>query len=914
MTRLRLASFLIALGVLSAQPSRTILPGHIHPLARAANDQGRVSPALQVSYVTLTLAQSASQQASLDQLLSEQQTPGSPNYHRWITPEEYAQRFGASQEDVNRVVTWLQGQGLDIAAVARGRNWIAVNGAAAQIESAFQTELHQYIADGETHFANTTEPSVPAALGGIVKSIRGLHDFRPKPGRHTLKPAYTSRGAHYLAPNDFATIYDVMPLYASGIDGTGQKLAVAGQTQINLSDITTFRSTYNLPASTPQIVLVPGSRDPGISSNDLPEADLDLEWSGAVARNAALIYVYSYDVMVAVQYVIDQNLATAVTSSYGSCELETLPSDAANLRSFAKQGNAQGITWISSAGDSGGADCDDTQNPGLSVDVPASIPEVTGMGGTEFQEGSGKYWNTANDANQASVLSYIPETVWNDSATDGEPASGGGGVSIIFSKPTWQTGPGVPSDNARHVPDLSLSASADHDGYVVYSGGSLQIYGGTSVAAPSFAGITTLLNQYLVSTGAQPAAGVGNMNAGLYSLAQSTPTAFHDVTTGNNIVTVVCPTKSRVCSTSAVGYNAGVGYDNASGLGSMDAYYMVTKWNGGSAVPPPTTGLTLISNLTTLATNDVVFLTATANGANGVTPTGVVAFEAGSASLGSATLVGSGGVATATLAVNGTQLSLGSVTITATYAESAASSATASVTLGITPAASGGNPSVGGLANGASFTQTYAPGAILSVFGSQLAPSTASASSVPLPLTMVGVAATVNGEAAPLYYVSSGQLNIQIPYETAAGSTATLKINNNGQVTSQTFPMAAAAPGIFSQSGLVITGYAPAGTAGRGQITTLYMTGGGAVTPAVATGAPPASGTPIANLPQPTQTTTMTVGGVPAMIEFIGIPNGLVGVTQINFQVPTGVGVGPQPVVVKVGSVFSPVVTLNVTN
>jgi uncharacterized protein (TIGR03437 family) len=908
------AIFLAATAVSLAQPSRTLLTGHIHPLARPENDRGRVSPALQLSYVTLMLAQSASQQASLDQLLSEQQTPGSPNYHRWITPEEYGQRFGASQADVDRLTTWLRGQGLDIAAVARGRNWIAVNGAAAQVESAFQTEIHEYVSNGETHFANATEPSVPVALAGIVKNIRGLHDFRPKPAKRTLTPAYTSRGAHYLAPNDFATIYDVTPLYASGINGTGQSLAVAGQTQINLSDITTFRSSYNLPTSPPQLVLVAGSKDPGISSDDLPEADLDVEWAGAVARNATIIYVYSTDVMVSVQYIIDQNLAPVVTSSYGSCELETLGSEAASLRSFAKQGNTEGITWVSSAGDSGGADCDDSQNPGLSVDVPASIPEVTGMGGTEFSEGTGTYWNTANDANQASARSYIPEMVWNDSASDGMPAAGGGGVSIIFAKPSWQTGPGVPSNNARNVPDISLSASADHDGYLVYTGGSLQIYGGTSVASPTFAGITALLNQYLVSTGAPAPGGVGNMNAGLYALAQSAPTAFHDVTAGNNIVTVACSTRTKNCTSSPVGYTAGVGYDNASGLGSVDAFNLVTKWNGGSVIAPPTSALTLLSNLTTLASNDVIFLTATATGANGVTPAGVVVFEVGNASLGSATLVGSAGVATATLAVSGSQLSLGSVTITASYTESSSASATASITLGITPAASAGAPSIGGLTNGASFAQTYAPGAILSVFGSDLALLTGSASSLPLPLTIEGVAATVNGEAAPLYYVSSGQLNIQIPYETAVGSTATLKINNNGQVTTQTFPVASAAPGVFVQNGIVVTGATPEGTAARGQITTLYMTGGGAVTPAVPTGAAPSASTPTNDLPQPSQTTTITVGGLPAPIQFIGDPSWGAGVTQINFQVPTGVGIGPQPVVVKVGSAFSPSVTLNVTN
>src|SRR5579871_943494 len=908
-TRLRIAPFLILTIAAVGQPSRTVLTGHIHPLARPEFDRGRVSPALPLSYVTLTLAQPAAQQASLDQLLSEQQTPGSPNFHRWITPEEYAQRFGASEADVARVTAWLQGQGLTVTALARGRNWIAVSGPAAQIENAFQTEIHEYVVEGVAHFANATEPSVPSTLSGILRSVRGLHDFRPKPFRRVLKPAYTyTDGTHYLAPNDVATIYDVNPLYSAGINGSGQKVAVAGQTQINLSDIQQFRSAFNLPATVPEITLVPGSQDPGISSNDLPEADLDLEWSGAVARNATILYIYASDVMVAVQYAIDQNLAPVLSSSYGLCELEYGSSDALTLRTWAKQANAQGMTWISAAGDAGGADCDDTQNPGLSVDVPASIPEVTGLGGTEFQEGSGNFWKATNDANKASALSYIPEMVWNDSASDGQPASGGGGVSVLFSKPSWQTGPGVPGDNGRHVPDVSLAASADHDGYMVYTGGSLQVFGGTSVAAPAFAGMVSLLNQSLVSSGAQ--AGLGNINPVLYMMAQTTPSAFHDVTMGNNIVTLSC--SSRRCSASPVGYNAGVGYDSASGLGSVDAHNLVTKWNAQASAPAAaSTSITLLSNLTTFSTSDVVFLTATATGSGNVTPVGVVQFQSNGAPLGSATLVGSAGFASATLAVNGSQLPLGSAAITAVYVESASSSATASITVNVKSATSpNGAPTISGVSNGASFKQAFAPGMILSVFGSQLAPSTESASSVPLPISMAGVAATVNGVAAPIFFVSPGQLNIQIPYETAVNSTAVLKINNNGQVATQTFLVAAAAPGVFvGQNSLVV----PNSSVGRGQEAILYVTGAGNVTPAVPTGAAPAAGTAIANLPQPAQTTTMTIGGVNAPIEFIGIPSGLVGVVQINFLVPSGIGTGVQSLVVTTGGVSSAPVKISVT-
>lgn len=896
---------------------RIALQGHVHPQARPEFDQGRVSPALNLPYMTLALAPSDTQAADLEQLLADQQNPGSPNLHRWLTPEEFADRFGASAQDIAALQTWLQSHGLTILSTARGRNWIAFSGSASQVEAAFQTEIHQYLVNGETHFANSTDPSLPAAFQNAVQGVRGLHDFHARPGKRTLtNPAYTSsHGNHYLAPDDFATIYNVTPLYKAGITGTGQKLVVAGQTQINLSDIQAFRAEYGLPANDPQVLLVPGSTDPGISKNDLPEAELDLEWSGAVARNATILFVYERDVMNAVQYAIDQNLAPVVSTSYGLCEAETSSFDMQAMRSWAQQGNAQGITWVASSGDNGAADCNDSSNPGLAVDAPASIPEVTAIGGAEFNEGSGQYWGSSNGATRASVLSYIPETTWNDSVADGAPSAGGGGASDYFSKPSWQTGPGVPSDNARHVPDIALSASADHDGYLVYVNAGDQVYGGTSVPTPAFAGITALLNQSLVQNGAQSSAGLGNMNPRLYALAQSNPAAFHDITTGDNIVTATCPKRSRTCSASPVGFSAGAGYDQATGLGSVDAAALAAAWSGAAIPLPPAQpqshfSLSLLTSLSAPSANDVVFLIATVTSTNGVTPSGVVTFQAGATVVGSALLTGSAGTATATVPVNAAQLPAGSQTVTATYAQ--APSASVTIAVKTTGSGSGAVPSVAAMVNGASLLPGFAPGGIVTVFGSQLAISAGVASSVPLPVLMAGVAATVNGVAAPLYYVSPGQLNIQIPYEIPSGILATLEINNNGRVTSQTFRVAAAAPGIFTDaSGAPVPGVRGA----PGQIVTLYVTGTGPVSPAVATGGAPAPGTAIASLPQLlTSPLTVTVGGKTAALTFAGIPPGEVGAAQINYQIPSGIAPGVQPVVVTIGGVASAPAMITITN
>lgn len=868
---------------------------------------------MKLDYVTLTFAQSASQQSELNQLLIEQQTPGSANYHRWLVPQEYADRFGVSEDDLKAISDWLTGQGLTIRGTGKGRNWIAVSGTAAQIEGAFQTQLRNYLVGNELHFANATEPSVPAAIKSLVLAIHGLHDFRLKPSRRPAAqslPQYTSSsGNHYLAPNDIATIYNVNPLYTAGADGSGQKLVVVGQTQINLADLQSFRSRFGLPASDPQTVLVPNTRDPGISTDDLPEADLDLEWSGAIARAASLIYVYSFDVMDAAQYAIDQNLAPVLSISYGSCELENLNSDALMLQALARQGNAQGMTWFAATGDSGAADCDTSRSPGLAVDIPSSIPEVTGVGGTEFQEGTGSYWAATNDGTGASVKSYIPEIAWNDSALEGSPDASGGGASIYFARPSWQAGPGVPNDNARHVPDVALSASNHVDGYLVYTGGSLQAFGGTSVSAPTFAGIAAILNQYLMSNGMQGSPGLGNMNPKLYSLAQTHPEAFHDVTSGDNIVTVAC--RTRACATTSVGYPAGAGYDQATGLGSVDAYNLVVAWGGGvSVLPRGISSISLLSNLDTIAENDVASLTASVVGVGGVTPQGAVNFQIGSVSLGSVTLVGSAGSATATLAVAGSSLPAGAWTIVATYGGPSGPSASAAVNVSAAARTVDGATAIAGIADAASFTQQYAPGAYLAIAGTQLASVTQAAGTQPLPYSLGGLSATVNGVAAPMYYVSSTFASIQIPYETPSGVPVVLTINHNGQVASQTLTLNTAAPGIFVSNGSPI----PNASAALSQTVSLYVNGVGALSPAVATGAAPAADTALANLPKPVQSASVTVGGLTARIDFIGEPWGLVGVMLINYQIPPGTPLGPQPVIVSIGGAQSAPAIVTVTN
>jgi len=275
-------------------------------------------------------------------------------------------------------------------------------------------------------------------------------------------------------------------------------------------------------------------------------------------------------------------------------------------------------------------------------------------------------------------------------------------------------------------------------------------------------------------------------------------------------------------------------------------------------------------------------------------------------------VAGTGGSATAALTIYGILLGPGTNTVTAAYSGDsvyASSSATVSVTA---PAAtSTAAPQIGGVANGASFTLTFAPGGIVSVFGTNLSPGTGGAPVLPLPNSMAGVTATINGISAPFYFASPDQLNVQIPYESIPGFTAVLVVNNNGQTATFSFPMDAAAPGIFTfDNGAPV----PYTTAKRGDIISLYLTGQGAVTPTIATGAAPNLSTPLSSLPAPVGGTTVTVDNIVCNLQFAGIPYYLVGVMQINYQIPDNAPLGPQAVVVTIGGVSSPATTLTITD
>jgi subtilase family serine protease len=641
-------------------------------LAQPQFDTGRMPSDTRLNGISIVFNRTAAQQTSLEALIAAQQNPASPLYHQWLTPDQFAARFGMAESDLDKVESWLERQGFAIDSVARSLNVVRFSGTVRQVEAAFATQMHYYRIHGERHFAPSTELSLPAAIAPTVLGVRNLDDFRPQ--THVVyrknarpRPGFTSgiSGSVFFAPGDIVTAYDIKPVYNSGYTGSGQAIAIVGQSAIETSDLENFQNASGLTVKDPTLVLMPGTGTSTLASVDESESDIDLEWSSAIAPGADIFFVYTgsntnYGAFDALQFAVDENIAPIISSSYGECEAYL---GRASLETTFQQATAQGQTIISASGDDGSTDCylgDNVTNPtqavqqALAVDYPASSPYVTGAGGTEVSQTDSDYltsgtayWegSSGNDV-ISSALQYLPEVAWNDDlsgcGSDNCLASSGGGASALFPKPAWQAGvPGIPADSMRDVPDLALYASPEFPGYLycssdtsAWSNGQtgscnsgfrdsasedLTLAGGTSFAAPIFAGMLALINQKANYT-----AGQGLINPTLYTLAANSSTyasAFHDITSGNND----CSAGSSYCSSTA-GFSAGTGYDQVTGLGSVDLANLVSAWPANSQSAPTGTKTAITASNSSPAVNvsDNFTITVTSSTGSSI-PTGTVA-------------------------------------------------------------------------------------------------------------------------------------------------------------------------------------------------------------------------------------------------------------------------------------------------
>ena len=617
-----------------------ILKGNVHPLARAEFDQGPVADTQPMNRMLLLVQRGREQEAALRQLLDDQQLKSSPNFHQWLSPEQFGAQFGPADSDLLVVTQWLTSQGFTNINIGPGRGVIEFSGNAAQVRNAFHTEIHHFQIGAESHVANSADPQIPAALAPVVAGVVSLHNFPRRSHLHRvgvfhrsssngkITPDFTTSGCSSgqcfaVGPADFAVIYNTMPLLNANpkIDGTGQTIAIVGESDINVQDIVDFRTMFGLPVNFSAQSIIVNGIDPGVNRSE-GESDLDVEWAGAVAPGANILFVTSSPtettsgIDLSALYIVDHNLAGVMSTSFGTCEQNLGAAENQFYNSLWEQAAAQGITSLVSAGDGGSAGCDnfDTQktaSKGLGVSGLASTPFNIAVGGTDFDQDNrtSTFWNTNNTPASplpipASALSYIPEVPWNDSCAqfgasncasvgnNSNIVAGSGGTSTLYPKPFWQMGiTGMPSDTHRQLPDVSLFAgNGFHNSFYIMcqqdatGAGTCNLasldftflgVGGTSVSSPALAGIMALVNQ---KTGSRQ----GNANVTLYALSKQAgascaangitlPPAtctFNDIAKSNN--SVPCAGASPNCS-SALSSTVGILVDPSNSAPAYNA-------------------------------------------------------------------------------------------------------------------------------------------------------------------------------------------------------------------------------------------------------------------------------------------------------------------------------------------------------
>ncbi|MGD0990203.1 MAG: protease pro-enzyme activation domain-containing protein [Candidatus Sulfotelmatobacter sp.] len=676
----------------------TVLKGNTPPLARPQFDLGTAPATLPMLRMQLVLKRSSDQEYALRKLLDDQQDKHSPSYHKWLTPTQFGQQFGPTDADIQTVTGWLQSHGFQVG-TTKGRTVLEFSGSASQVQQVFHTAIHKYIVNGEQHWANSSDPSIPTALTPAVAGVLTLHNFLKKPQIHVVsqpaaaqlvkgkKPQVTFPAqngqpiTNALAPQDYAVIYNIGPTYTDNISGAGVTIGVVGRSNLfssgeDVQDFQTIAFVLCCSVFEPNNIVLNGP-DPGdLGGGEEAEATLDSTWSGAIAPNATVDLVVSASTNtsdgtdLSEIYIIENNLADIMTESFSSCEAFATDAQLAGTNALAQQAAAQGITYFVSTGDSGAEGCDDPSSPPasgpVSVNLLASTPFNVAVGGTMFNENgdTSKYWGSEPPV-QESAISYIPEDVWNESSlTNGLWAGSGGasagnigsgGTTPGVTKPSWQSGvPGIPVDGVRDLPDVSLTA-ASHDPYLLCldgscvpdSTGEIFIYfvSGTSASAPSFAGIMALIDQQM--GGRQ-----GQANYVLYRLAAS-QTAYPAQCNASN--TAAFPVSTCIFNDVTMGdnvvpgevgtnYQATAGYDLTTGLGSVNVANLVSQWNTVTFNPTTTT---LALNPAAIVHGSPVTATISVAPSSGTgTPTGLISLLAATGT----GLTGTSSVANFTLA------------------------------------------------------------------------------------------------------------------------------------------------------------------------------------------------------------------------------------------------------------------------
>jgi len=708
-----------------------VLPNH-HPVwATSSNDLGAVPEDQPIQNLTLVLARSPEQEQAFEQLLDDQQNPGSPEYRNWLTSSEIGQRFGPSDDDIAAITAWLRSQGLQVTWVAPSRIFVRFGGAAADVGRAFQTELHYYSLHGKPLMSVSSDPAIPTALAPVIKAVRGLYAIEERPYHfsrlvQSSAPGLTITNSgvtyHFLTPTDFATIY-ALP---TSTTGSGTTIGILGESRTNWTDFTYFRQVTGatFPNPTEVIPTAYGGIDPGSAYTAPPscesnnscssavteeidaqgEATLDVFRAGSVAPNATLLLVTasaaSGGIEPGAQYLVQTTPTPAqvMSISFGACETEEGQAGVAFWNSLFQQAAGEGISVAVASGDAGASGCDTYfQTPpqvplANSPNTLCSPGYVTCVGGTEFNDTSNPstYWSaTNNSSNLSSALTYIPEGAWNEPLNGSgstQAASSGGGVSQFIATPSWQNGDGVPSARiGRYTPDIAFSA-ADHDGYfgcLAAIGAScvnganglpFVVFSGTSAAAPSMAGVAALLDQWL--GGAQ-----GNLNPEMYIMAANGGGPFHQVSIASSGVTNCTIATPSICnnsipsSTGLTGGQAGFslsasgGYSEVTGLGSLQINQFIPNYSNSTSKITPTVTFSLPSQSITTA-QALLLMVIVSGGTGNPAPVGSITLTSGSFFIEAGLSNSSGDSSSVTLTIPAGKLAVGTDTLIATYTAS----------------------------------------------------------------------------------------------------------------------------------------------------------------------------------------------------------------------------------------------------
>ena len=607
----------------------------------AAIDLGPAPGNQVLGRMLLLLAPAPAQQQALAAELASLQNPSSPSYHRWLTPQAFAQSYANNASDVAAVVAWLESQGFTMASLPAGLGWIEFSGTVAQVEQAFGAQVDMVAIPGSTGSGNTravltTNIMVPGALSPVIAGLVSLDGALSTPALTAPQPLTISASdlqsltspasAAAFTPHLTAQLLNVTPLTSQGVNGVGQLIAIVSRSNINSADVAAFRSAFALPASTVQISV--NGPDPGLV-DDQAEATLAASWAGAAAPGAQILLAPAATtaatdgVDLSLAAVIDQDLANVIAVGYSACEAALSPAHQAFYSALYQQAAAEGITVIAAAGDGGAAACTPAGgtvpvDTGLGVNALASTPWNTAVGVAAYGAGGAA-------AGSLALTAWSPVNV-------ADPAyASGGGSSALYSRKAWQPVPAELANgssaatNSRLLPDLTLPTALDSatnpglvfclSGSAAASGCTLVRSGGSGVATAFFAGVAALINQ---KNGVQ-----GNLAPSLYATSR----AFNDVAQGTSKLACV-PGSSSCDATGLIGYAAGSGYDLATGLGVPDVEKLVTE-----LAKPLATGATptIVLSITPVQANHtynpsarVTFTARVIDPAGAGIPTGVV--------------------------------------------------------------------------------------------------------------------------------------------------------------------------------------------------------------------------------------------------------------------------------------------------